>query len=280
MVGRATSGSGEAYGVVGETNSDDRDAMAILAKAQNTNAIEADARGGPGNGLRAYSDSSFYSIYAAHQGTGGDGAPAIWASNRVANEPAVEAVANRFGSDPGVGVKSEGHINSTHNVTADGHVQASKGFRGNVGSSAYLSSFASIDGTKSKIPFDETVVDQRGEFDTGNHWFECAHDGAYEVSFGLESAGTFGSLTSVEVELKITSGNASDNPAGAQGITYDFKVPGSGSGSGTFGRTFSRTVYGLLAGNRLSVEISQDSGSSKDLTSGEEETFFEVRQVA
>lgn len=274
VLGRATASNGNAFGVVGETNSSDSDAAASLAKAQEADAVRADARGGSGNGLQAFSDTSYFSIYAVHEGTGNNGAPAIYASNQIKSDAAILAVGNRYGSDPGIGLKSDGHIQST------GHVQADQGFRGQVGSSAHLSSNQAIDGTLSKIPFDETVADQRGEFDTGNHWFECKYDGVYQVTFGIESASKYSTNTQVHVNMDIDQGNAGSNPAGSQGFDGDFRVPGAGAGDGAFARTFSKTVYGLLAGNRISVSIKQTSESSKNLAGGTQETFLEVRQVA
>jgi len=265
VVGRTTSGSGEVYGVVGETNSDDLNAMGILAKAQNTHALEADARGGDGNGVRAYSDSSYYSIYAVHTGTGSDGSRAIWAGNQVATAPAVEAVANRFGSDLGIGVRSDGHMEST------GHVDASEGYRGPIGSSAYLDSNWTIPSTLTKAPFNQLHADQRNEFSTSDNWFECAYDGAYQVEITLESASS--STGVVDVDLIVDQGSASSNPASSQGFDYDFE-----SNDLAFTKSYSKTIYGLKAGNRLWVEMADSNGDQR-LTGRAGETHFGVRQV-
>jgi hypothetical protein len=155
------------------------------------------------------------------------------------------------------------------------YVDAAEGYRGAIGSSAYLAAGAnfSVTSTAQRIPFDTLAADQRNEFDTSNNYFECAHDGAYVVEIGLESANNSTTSGDVELILDIMQGNAGSNPASDQGIVWNFEPNGN-----NVARTFTKTIFGLNAGNRIAVEIS-DSAGNLELTGSANETFFMVRQV-
>jgi hypothetical protein len=208
--------------------------------------------------------------------SGGDGSAGVYGSSTDANGVVYGVYASNNSDETGAAAvraesSSDVGVSTDSNIDADGYVDASQGYRGAIGSSAYLSSDYSVS-NQAKIPFDSEVADQRFEFNTVNNWFECAYDGAYVVELGLESlTATSGT---VSVVMQIDQGNASSNPADDQDFFWDFDPPDGGA----IARTFTKTIYGLLAGNRIYFEIS-DSDSSLELTSGANETFFSVRQV-
>jgi len=334
VVGRATSGSGLTYGVVGETNSDDADAAGILAKAPKSDALQADARGGSGHGILSYADSS-YCLYARQEGTGGDGGPAIFTRNLVSDEAVIQVDGGSTGSSDGIGLASlgdvqvEGTVDASEGVQADapsgysiqavqegtsgdgrpaifarnmvtdqaaievdggstassdgiglaslgnvqveGTVDASRGFRGPVGSSAFLSSNYSLRTTFERIPFESLHANQRNEFSSGDHWFECAYDGTYQVELGLESSAT--TSGTVAVTIRVDQGSAPGNPASQQGIDVDFQPGGN-----HFYKSFTKTIYGLQSGNRILAVISDSAGNAA-LTGGSGESYLSVRQV-
>jgi len=266
-----TGSFGITYGVEATTESISPDAAAVRAATVegDATAVVADTRGAGGNAIRAYADSDTYSLYAIHEGTESNSAPAISAENATTDDAVVLIRANGSSDSAGTGLGSRGDID------VRGHVDMSEGPRGAVGGRAYITSGTfDVTSDAQKIPFDTVSADQRDEFDTsdGAHYFECAYDGTYVVEVGIVSAGFDSSTGTIQLDINIDSGTAGSSPAADQGLNYEF------DGNGNVARTFTQTIYGLLAGNRISVTI-QDSSEDLALFSGEDETFMSVRQV-
>jgi hypothetical protein len=276
VYGEANASSGETYGLKAVNNSTTAGAAAIRAEGthdgiQVTGAenygisvdltgidadggINVDAGSGSTDGVHATCDSdNYWSIWGTHNATSGSSAYAGYFTTDSNEAGAVYAGGSGGGA-----------------IDANGYVDASQGYRGAIGSRAYLSSTFSVGTSEQTIPFDTLSADQRNEFDTTNNYFECAYDGTYAVELGIES--TANSTGNIGVDVAVLQGSASTNPASGQQINYDFDA------NGAVARTFSTTIYGLLAGNRIEARISDGAGSMA-LTSSEDETFLSVRQV-
>jgi len=255
-------------GVYAQNLNNETDGQAVLAlagdplgtyDASETHAVDAFtySTGDSSAGVRAIATGSSGTTYGIDANT----------SSEDAGAAAVRATTPDTGD--AVAVEANDHIETS------GHVDAGKGFRGAVGGSVYLSTNWDIPDTSggTKVPFDSVIADQRDEFETGDgdHYFECAYDGTYVLTLGIESVDT--TTGKIRVELNIVAGSASSSPAADQAIRYDFD-PGGDS----FARMFTKTIFGLKAGNRLHFEL-RDTAGNATLTAGADETFFEVRQV-
>ncbi|PSQ42252.1 hypothetical protein BRD17_09075 [Halobacteriales archaeon SW_7_68_16] len=257
VCGRAADTSGVTFGVKAITSSTNGDAAGLRAFGRNGNAdgIQGTAYGSGGVGVVGTAKSGAnYGVSATNEASSGTAAYGLFAYTSSSDAPAIYSLSGNE-----VAIESESAID------------ASTGYRGAVGSSAYLSSDFSLTNSFRKVEFDSLVADQRDEFDTSNHWFECGYDGAYAVELGLES--TSNTTGSLRLSLEIDRGTANSNPAVDQELSWDF-VPGDS----TFARTYTKTIYGLLAGNRISIWM-KDTASSAELTSRSGETFLAVRQV-
>ena len=250
----------ETYGLLASTDATVEDAAAVEGRATATgsaDAIRGIAKGGGGNGVYGIADGNpWYGVYARNEASSGTLAHGLFAETNSLDAPAIRA-------------DSRNEVC----IEAEGAVDAETGYRGAIGSSAHLSgSSFQVTNIAQRIPFDTLVADQRSEFDTDNHWFECAYDGAYVVEIGLESS----TATSGEIwlNMQIDQGNAGSNPAQSQRLRWEF-APEDG---GALAKTFTKTIYGLLAGNRIYFDI-EDSAGSLYLTDGPSETFMTVRQV-
>jgi hypothetical protein len=167
--------------------------------------------------------------------------------------------------------KGRSRVSGIHEV--GGWVDAAKGYRGAIGSSAYFPANFSVTSSFQRLPFNTLIADQRGEFDTNNNLFECAYDGAYVVELGLESVDSGDTSGNVYVEMEILQGSAGSNPASEQAIAWNFQPNGT-----DFAKTFTKTIFGLKAGNQIAVKIRDTAGSLK-ITGSPDETFLVVRQV-
>ena len=261
VLGSNTSTSGVANGVEGFSDSANFNAAGVRGESDSTHGIWAESHAI--NGIRAISHTAGYGgIFATHESTSGV-SPAVIGRAATSGYGAVEA--DNIGGGSGLLARGDPAVD------AQGAVDAQEGYRGAVGASAYFPNNWSVTSTAQKIPFNTVVADQRGEFSTSDNWFECAYDGTYVVELGIESvSSTTGSIT---IDMNIDQGNASDNPAEPQGILWDFDPQDS-----SFARTFTKTIYGLKAGNRIYFEIDDDAGTA-ELTGSPDETFMSVRQV-
>jgi hypothetical protein len=280
VLGNADNGSGATKGVRGVTKSSNDSAAGVQGEAQGSNTFGSGVRGttaGEGDFGRLFPFPTEGVLGEATASSGIVYNAGVRGTNSASNGQAYGVIGSTFSETPdaaGVLGKSGGTLldQPAPAVRAEGYVDSQEGYRGPVGSSAYLSSNFDVKGQSQKIPFDSLVADQRDEFDTGNHWFECRYDGTYFVEFGLESSST--TTGNVGVFFVINQGNANSNPASGQGITWDIEPPDNGS----MARTITKTIYGLKTGNQISVSIS-DTTSELTLTGGLEETHLSVRQV-
>lgn len=169
-----------------------------------------------------------------------------------------------------INILNSARLDTTGPISTDASVDSQNGYRGAVGSAAAISSNFSLTSSLQKIPFDSLIADQRGEFDTSNNWFECAYDGTYVVEFGFDSSAS--STGTIWLDVEVVQGSASSNPASSQDMIIEF------DGNGMISKTFTKTIYGLKAGNRIYVEMA-DQSDSLVLEGGSDDTFISVRQV-
>lgn len=140
----------------------------------------------------------------------------------------------------------------------------------NVGLSAYLSSNYPVpDSTFETIPFDTTTEDHFGGYDTSSGVYTVQQAGDYHVDFLIDWDDTFAEGDSIEYALLI-------NGSAMGGLAADTIVPTRTDPS----RCFSRTLFGLSAGDTIEVEIYQQSGGEKNITGGSsEQTYLTVAKV-
>jgi len=209
-----------------------------------------------GYGVYGVSDR-YYGVFA-YKPAGTDG-PALFARSDV-NVPSIETFQN--GSGPAI---------ETQDVEANGYVEASDGFRGNVGASAYNGSTQTVSGGSTEtVVFDTVEADQRNEYDESNGEFTCAYDGTYNIDVGIN-------LTSVD------QGAEYDIEIKVNGSTEAVKVllmsSADDSNDPTF--TLSRNLFNLSSGDTIRVDFDNGGSNSVNVygSSNSYWTWLTVRQV-
>jgi len=273
--GTATASSGVTYGVKAVTNSTTANAAALRAEDKGSdggtaaveaitessfgsaealraeatsgysNAIVADTGNSYGNAIQAFSESTYYPIYAISKGTGGDSAPAIYAESSSLTEEAIEVNGGGTSDSSGIGILSYG------DADIRGHVDIE-----NVGVSAYISSNQTIpDQANVTVVFDSVrnSRDDFNAFDTSTGEFTVPVDGDYHVDFMLDWADAF-SGDQVYYRIQID-----DSGSVRTRLNADWAEDESPA------RSFSKTLFGLTKDETIYIEVSQLSGSGKDI---------------
>lgn len=120
-------------------------------------------------------------------------------------------------------------------------------------------------GSDTTVQFDTKDDDRQGNFDTTSHEFTAPYDGIYIVSSVLLfSAGAAGEKYSARI-LR----NGSTEVAGSEQTSTKL---------GSIAVSVSAGVT-LTAGQRLTVEVNQDSGSNKSLTGGKGASTLTVTRI-
>lgn len=263
VFGEAT-GSSRVFGVHGKASGPG--AMGVVGQATSGSLID-------------YNDSFPVGVvgetdYDASE-TGVIGAAGVYGSTSASGTGATYGVfgSDLSGSTNGYAVWADGnsYVNGIQEVGE--YVDAAEGYRGAIGASAYFPNNFPVTSSFQRLPFNSLIADQRGEFDTTNNLFECAYDGAYVVEIGLESVDGNDTSGNVHVEMEILQGTAGSNPASSQAIAWNFQPNGN-----DFAKTFTKTIFGLKAGNRIAVRI-RDTAGTLEVTGSPDETFLVVRQV-
>lgn len=177
VLGHNTATSGAGSGVKGVSDSTNREAAGILGVANEDGS----------NGVAGYSlaDTANKNLTPT--------SPGVFANSDMKPGPAVygihsstsgvaDGVAGSTYSPDGAGVRGFNNgggpgVRSSAFLQVDSHVEIS-----DLGASAYLSGNQSIsEGSYSKVVFDATEADDRGEYDKGTGVYTCANDGDYHV---------------------------------------------------------------------------------------------------
>lgn len=241
--GEATAGSGSTYGVAGYNNSTDFSAAVYGAVTASSNASAT-------NGVYGYDPTeNGAGVYGFTDGPGKT--YGVYAHTQSADGYALYADGDS---------KTEGN----HEITGDQTV-------GTLGASVYLSTSQTIpDDGRNTVEFDGTVVDDRNEWNnSGNYVFTCATDGDYHVSTSVEWQGNFPAGTEHNVYVRV---NSSDKARRTQSVDND-------TYSGILDEHVCKTLRGLSAGDEIEVQVSQTSGGSEDLGTGEAETYLTVDKI-
>lgn len=148
----------------------------------------------------------------------------------------------------------------------------------NATTKVFLSSTQTIpDGTNTKVAFDstndtlgsDTAGDDFGAFDTTNHEYVVPRDGDYRVDVNLSWANSLGEKTVRSVDLVY------DGYVEARWIR---EVPPN-SGDTACIEHGTTVLKNLTEGNSFYINVSQDSGSSRDLAAFSYETNLSVTHV-
>jgi hypothetical protein len=158
-------------------------------------------------------------------------------------------------------------------LDVDGAVNASEGFRGNVGASAYLSTDQNIGaGAKEVIAFDTEKTDQRSEFDISTGEFTCAYDGVYHVDATINISG--GSAESGHQFILGINVNGSTEFRNKSVVSSE-----AASTDPSYG--ISKTLYGLSSSETITLSVNNQTGSAFDVYGGDSSyTNMTIHQVA
>jgi hypothetical protein len=301
VFGEATASNGTVFGVFGSNASSTGSGAGVRAFASNgARGVYASATSG--DALYASSDTGVGVLASANTGDAGridtfDGdATGIRGRALDNNNPSgdgygvegrTQAVGQGAAGVYGLAEKGSGQTYGVHGVTfsnessaagvravgtgdaaavsAEGHVDVSK-----VGVAAYLSSDQTVaDSTPTTVAFDtiENNRDDFGGFDTSTGVYTVQQDGDYHVDFQVRWASLFNSDTVVRYRLFI-------NGSYSNGIDAETYTP---DGSPT--RSFSKALLGLSKGDELSIEVSQYSGSSKDIEGSDARTQVSIHRI-
>jgi hypothetical protein len=194
----------------------------------------------------------------------------VWAdsTNSDFRSSAADQFLVQAGGGAGIGTNSP----STQ-LDVDGAVTASDGYRGNVGSAAYLGTNQTVPGdTTETIQFDGTDADQRSEFDTSTGEFVCKFAGDYAVDVGINMSGGNNAIQGgdeVHVNIAVNSLPRAETVYIAPQGVVDPTI------------TVSRTVFGLTAGDTITAELDNTTSGDLDVYGGASKwTWMTVRQVA
>ena len=141
----------------------------------------------------------------------------------------------------------------------------------NLGASAYLSADTSISSTTfTRIPYDTTVFDDLGEYDTSNNLFTASRAGRYHINAGGKYR-DFPDGTRAIINVNIISGGTTTTVS-----ANEFNA-GSGTASGL--STSASVLVELGANDQVEVLIYQDSGGTQDLRGNRKSTNVQVYKV-
>lgn len=167
-----------------------------------------------------------------------------------------------------------GETSPTDTLDVSGAVNASQGFRGNVGAEAFLSADQTVAASgRPTVAFDTAVADPRGEFDTSTGNFICAYDGAYHVEASISAvSGSLNTGQHLTIEIRVNGNNVARNDV----YVNSEESPNFPSFS------ISKTLYGLTNTDAIDIAVDENSGSSFDIygtAGGREWTYLSVHQV-
>jgi len=235
--------TGWSWGVRGDTDSTNSNANGVKGYA---NAVD-----GAGNGVSGTTSGD------------GDGATGVH-GEATASTGTTYGVYGTSASSGGFGVFSQGDSKTDGDHEVTGSVSI-----GGYGSAAYLSSSTTItNDTMTRIPFDATSANDRGEFSTTSHEFTAARAGTYRVDVNVNWSQWFsqGDFYSLHVEQ-----NGSEVAYAARNSPGD-TVPASIS--------VSKTIHGVSGGDTISAAIHQKSGGDMNLMVSDSGCYIDIAQVA
>lgn len=274
VLGHNTATSGPAHGVEGVSEAAGDNANNVLPAGiygrstgnDRTFGVRGDATSSGGTGIFGrVAPESYERSWNASYPTGVTGLTTYSSDDTgITGSAGVEGVANATAGDNigvlgityssnGYGMYSIGDAYTSGNHEVTGHQSV-----GNVGVSAYLSSYADIgSGTAETVVFDATVDDDFNNFDTTSGVYTIPEDGDYHVDFLIDWLDSFSSGDVINYNLLIDG-----TPSG--GLAADTVVPHNSDPT----RCFSKGLFKLTAGQTIEVEISQNSGSAKTIYGG------------
>lgn len=263
VTGEATGTSGMTFGVDGSTSSSDTDAAGVRGQTgDSNNGVVGEAYDNEGdlNSLASFESAGVFGRTDKPDGW----AVVAWSNNG----DAVFARTDDVNSYALYGFNSEtdGYaLWADGNARVDGHQDVDS-----IGVSAWLgSNFTVPDSTDTTVPFDNTVRDDFGGFDTTTGVYEVQQAGDYHVDFLIDWSSTFGSGDSISYNLEI-------NGSVASGFAADTDVTGSTDPA----RGFSKAIFDLIQGDTIEVRIFQDSGAGMDIFGGgSQETYLTIHKI-
>jgi hypothetical protein len=169
----------------------------------------------------------------------------------------------------GNGITSNGTVSINDGVSVTGSVDASTGYRGNVGATAHLSFDQTLsDSTQTKVEFDAIRnADDRNEFDTSNNKFVCAHDGDYHIEVQIRWKDSFSNGDRISFDVN------------AGGWVHIRSTRGVGGSSVKPSMHASKTVKNLSQGDEILVNAKHFGGEDKSLDGKWLTTYISVTQV-
>lgn len=175
-------------------------------------------------------------------------------------------------SSNGYGMYSIGDVytGGNHKVSGDHEVTGHQSV-GNVGLSAHLSSNTGIDsGTFTTVPFDEVNADDFGWHDSSTGVYTVQEPGVYHVDFLIDWADNFSEGDQIRYNLEV-------NGSTARGVAADTDIATTTDPA----RGFSKTLFGLAAGDTIKVQVYHDNGSTMQIfgDSVNQETYLTIHKV-
>lgn len=278
--GQATAGSGATYGVDGVTQSSDTGAAGVRGSTSGANrGVVGDAYDTRSN-LPTLSSSRAAAIFGRSDKSAGTGvvgwsknsdgvhgrsddsdSSAVFAENTSGGWALETNTESKIGGDLNV----DNDVFVTNNLDVSGHADIRT-----VGAEVYLANnFTISDSNREVVVWDTVEDDDFGAYDKSTGIYELPENGDYHVDFMVDWSDSFSAGDTIQYDLRINGGNNG-------GLSADTTVPSNMAPA----RCFSKTLYDMVGGVELTVEVDQVSGSSKDIWgSSSQETYWTITKV-
>ncbi len=267
VLGHNTATSGAAHGVLGQTQSDSEDAAGVRGTTRQDGATQgvagyavSDPANELGLGLAAgvYGETDWSDRY----GVCGRNISQAGRSYGVLGRTLSFEGAGVLGSNGagGPAIEAAGFLAVQEYVDIE-----------EVGVSAYRSENQPMpgDGTEKTVEFDETNRDDFTGYDEAAGVYTVREAGDYHVEFLINWIDSFSSGDFIGYQLRL-------NGSVTGGLFVTKEVPSSTQPT----HGFSRTLYGLEAGDTLELTVDQNSGSPKRIFgSSDQPTYLTVTKV-